>query len=206
MLTRSAVGNGAVQVSTIVAVYNGAATLARALDSVLSQQFAGNHEIIVVDDGSTDRSAEIVRLYEGRIKLIGQRNRGLAAARNRGVEASGGEYLAFLDADDVWYPKRLTKTVAPLMTDADKVLAYSDLIPTDEREVELAATYIRSGLAHAPSMDEMLHQWWPILPSTVIMRRTVFERCGGFCERFRGPGGFDDVYFWMLVREHGHLH
>jgi len=195
-----------VQVSTILAVYNGAFTLGRALESALAQQFQGSTEVVVVDDGSTDGTAALLNAYGDRIKVIRQRNRGLTAARNRGVAAAAGEYIAFLDADDIWLADRITKTVTPLVANPDLVLVYSDLLPTDENGDELAPGYVRPGVAHAPSMEEMLRQWWPILPSTVTMRRATFERCGGFCEEFKGAGGFDDIYLWMMAREHGQFH
>jgi glycosyltransferase involved in cell wall biosynthesis len=195
-----------VQVSTILAVCNGASTIGRALESALGQQFQGGTEVMVVDDGSTDGTAAVLNAYGDRIKVIRQRNRGLTAARNRGVAAAAGNYIAFLDADDTWLPDRLVKTVTPLLANPDLVLAYSDLVPTDENGTELASSYVRAGVAHAPSMEELLQQWWPILPSTVTMRRATFERCGGFCEEFKGAGGFDDIYLWMMAREHGEFH
>jgi glycosyltransferase involved in cell wall biosynthesis len=195
-----------VQVSTILAVYNGAYTVGRAIESALAQQFPGITEVVVVDDGSTDATSALLNAFGDRIKVIRQRNYGLAAARNRGVAAAAGDYIAFLDADDIWLPDRLAKTVTPLLANPDLVLAYSDLVPTDEDGTELAPGYVRPGVAHAPSMDEMLRQWWPILPSTVTMRRATFDRCGGFCEEFKGAGGFDDIYLWMMAREFGQFH
>ena len=92
--------------SVIVPVFNGARTVGRAIDSVLAQTWPA-HEIIVVDDGSTDGSAEVVRRYGERVTLIRQANRGVSLARNRGVEAASGDWLAFLDADDWYLPDRL---------------------------------------------------------------------------------------------------
>ncbi len=197
---------GQVQVSTIVAVYNGASTVGRALDSALAQQFEGSAEIVVVDDGSTDSTPGVLRGYGGCIKVLRQRNRGLAAARNAAVAAANGDYIAFLDADDIWKPERLAKTVAPLATDPEVVLVFSDLIPVDEKGVELASGYVRQGVAHAPSMEELLERWWPILPSTVTMRRDTFEACGGFCQQFKAASGFEDTYLWLLAREHGRFY
>ncbi len=194
---------GRVQVSTILAVYNGAATVARALDSALCQRFQGTSEIVVVDDGSTDATSDVLSAYREGIKIVRQRNRGLAAARNAGVAAAGGDFLAFLDADDVWKPERLAKTVAPLVNDPDVVLVFSDLIPADGNGVELASGYVRAGVAHAPSMEELLDRWWPILPSTVTMRRETFETCNGFWEQFKGANGFEDTWLWLLARERG---
>lgn len=92
--------------SVIIAVYNGAATIARAIDSVLAQSHAPL-ELIVVDDGSGDTTAEVVRGYGERVRYLHQQNAGVSAARNAGVRAARGEWLAFLDADDWYYPDRL---------------------------------------------------------------------------------------------------
>ena len=92
--------------SVIIAVYNGAATLARAIDSVLNQTYPP-HELIVVDDGSRDDTAKVARAYGERVRYVHQANAGVAAARNAGAQAASGDWLAFLDADDWYYPERL---------------------------------------------------------------------------------------------------
>lgn len=103
------------KVSVIMPVYNGEKYIEQAIDSVLSQSFR-DFELIVVDDGSTDRSAEIVGSYrDTRVRYVTNPcNLGLAAARNRGIEVSNGEYLAWLDCDDISLPNRLLKQVALL--------------------------------------------------------------------------------------------
>ena len=95
-----------VNFSVIIAVYNGAATIARAIDSILNQTQKA-HEIIIVDDGSTDSTAEIVQQYADRVRYIYQENAGVSAARNNGVKHATGNWLAFLDADDWYYPHRI---------------------------------------------------------------------------------------------------
>jgi len=92
--------------SVIIPVYNGAATLARALDSVLAQSCPA-YEIIVVDDGSTDRTSIVVSAYADQVHYIYQPNAGVSAARNFGAGIARGDWLAFLDADDWFYPDRL---------------------------------------------------------------------------------------------------
>lgn len=92
--------------SVIIPAYNAAATLARALDSVLTQTWPA-HEIIVVDDGSSDATATAVAAYGNKVRYLHQHNAGVSAARNAGAQAAGGDWLAFLDADDWYYPDRL---------------------------------------------------------------------------------------------------
>ncbi len=189
-------------VSVVMCVYNGEAHVGRALDSVFAQDFRG-FEVIVVDDGSTDRTPAILGAYGDRIRVIQQQNRGPAIARNVGVAASRATYIAFLDADDVWFAGRLAKTVAPLESNPAAVLAYSDAALVDYSDTPLAHPLVQAGQARAPSMDDMLARWWPIQPSAVTMRRETFNKCGGFSEDFQLFDGYYDTYFWMLVREQG---
>lgn len=95
-----------VKFSVIIPVYNGAATIADALQSVLEQTYPP-HEIIVVDDGSTDQTAEAVRRFGNRIRYFYQENKGVSVARNTGAGIAAGDWLVFLDADDWYYPDRL---------------------------------------------------------------------------------------------------
>jgi glycosyltransferase involved in cell wall biosynthesis len=92
--------------SVVIPVYNGAATIARAIESVLAQTFAPS-QLIVVDDGSTDETARVVAKFGERVTYLYQANAGVSAARNNGAQRAMGEWLAFLDADDWYYPDRL---------------------------------------------------------------------------------------------------
>jgi glycosyltransferase involved in cell wall biosynthesis len=103
---RIPVAGGLPRISVVMPVYDGAATIARALDSVLAQNYPA-YEVIVVDDGSRDRTSEIVESYGRRVRHIRQENAGPSVARNRGVEVATGDWVAFLDADDWYYPSRL---------------------------------------------------------------------------------------------------
>ncbi len=96
-------------ISVIVPVYNVEAYIVQAVRSVLAQTYP-HFELIIVDDGSPDRSIEICQQFDDpRIKIIRQKNRGLAGARNTGIRHAQGDYLAFLDADDLWLPEKLAK-------------------------------------------------------------------------------------------------
>jgi len=92
--------------SVIIPAYNSAATLAKAVESVIEQSWPA-HEIIVIDDGSTDNTLQTIRQFGDKIRLIQQHNSGVSVARNRGADAATGDWLAFLDADDWYYPDRI---------------------------------------------------------------------------------------------------
>jgi len=190
-----------VRVSAVIAVYNGASTIDRAIESVLKQDFSG-FEIIVVDDGSTDSTVERLKQWGDKIRVVRQANSGPASARNHGVRVAAGEYLAFLDADDEWMPGKLSKMVSALDSAPGAALAYSNFISVNKAGREQKDSLVRAGCDHAPSMGEMLTHWWPILTSAVVMRRQVFDLCGGFHEAFKSAG-YEDPYLWLLAREHG---
>lgn len=100
-------------VSVIIPTYNRAAILPKTIDNIFCQSYK-EFEVIIVDDGSTDDTADVLRRYGNRIRTIKQENRGPACARNRGVEAAQGEYIAFQDSDDLWEPMKLERQVALL--------------------------------------------------------------------------------------------
>jgi glycosyltransferase involved in cell wall biosynthesis len=189
-------------VSVIIPVFNGAATVAAAIDSALAQKFDGEFEVVVVNDGSTDTTAEVLARYGDRIKVVTQENRGLAAARNAGVANSTGEYLAFLDADDVWLPEKLAKTTGVLDADPAAGLVYTDAMLIDQTGSLVAASYIPDTHAREPSLDDLLSDWWYVLPSNVVMRRKIFDLAEGFNEEFPGGHGGEDTFMWLRAREH----
>ncbi len=185
------------RVSVIIPVHNGARTVAAALDSVLAQTFT-DYEIIAIDNNSTDASREVLARYADKVKILEEPKRGPSATRNTGVRASSGEYLAFLDADDWWRPTILERTVEVLDRDPECALVYTDLALADSTGREQMASL--AGNSHPPTVDDMLKQLWPILPSGVLMRRRAFDLAGGFPEDLIA---FEDVYLWLRAREHG---
>lgn len=185
------------RVSVIVPVHNAARTVAAALDSALAQTFT-DFEIIAIDNRSTDASREVLARYADRVKVFEEPKRGPSAARNCGVLASSGEYLAFLDADDWWRPTMLERTVEVLDRDPECALVYTDLALADSTGREQMASL--AGDSNPPTVDDMLKTLWPILPSGVLIRRRAFDLAGGFPEDLIA---FEDVYLWLRVREHG---
>jgi glycosyltransferase involved in cell wall biosynthesis len=190
------------RVAVVIPVFNGADTISRAIGSALGQTYDDQLEIVVVNDGSTDTTAEVLQCYGDRIRIIDQQNRGPAAARNAAVAASSAEYIAFLDADDTFTPDKLARTVPHLACNSNAALLFHDAIVLNRNGDQLPQSYVWAERAYAPSMDELLAKFWPIVPSTVVMRRSVFEACGGFCEEFRTPG-YEDPELWIRARECG---
>lgn len=188
-------------VSVIIPAYNASRTLAEALDSVFAQEFRGEVEVIVTNDGSTDSTDCVLERYQDRVQIIRQENHGMPAARNVAIRRSSGEYLAFLDADDVWLPGRLAKTVTALERNPAAVLAFSDYARMYASGNVVQSSTVPPRHAHAPSLEEMLAHWWQIAPTTVTMRRSVWDLCGGF--RREARVGFEDLYLFTLAREHG---
>lgn len=164
-------------VSVVMPCYNAAAFVAQAVDSVLQQTYP-DVELIVVDDGSTDGSLDILRAYGDRLTLLQQPNQGPYPARNRGVAASRGEFLAFLDADDWWAPDCLARLHAA-MHGSDAAVAYCGWqnvgLPGPRGEPHVPPDYEREGKlecflrAAAP---------WPI--HAALLRRSVWDEVGGF--------------------------
>ncbi|HXZ87495.1 MAG TPA: glycosyltransferase family A protein [Candidatus Binataceae bacterium] len=189
------------RVSAIIPVYNGAATIAEAVDSALAQSWR-DLEVIVVDDGSNDDTPAILDRYGDRIRVIAQRNRGPAAARNAAARIATGEYLAFLDADDRWLPTMIERCLAELEKAPECVLAYTNLSVVDSGGRTLATSLINGETAHAPTLEEMLGQMWPIMTSGVVIKRAAFDRTGGFREEFT-RASFEDIHLWMVAREQG---
>ncbi len=186
------------RVSVIIPVFNAARTIEQAIDSVRAQTFT-DFEIIVVDDGSTDGSMEIIRRYGGAVKLLQQQNRGPSAARNLAISNSSGESLGFLDGDDWWKPEFLATMLAALERDPQAVMAYCDLQLVDSLGRPFP-TALRLSDGHAPTVQEMLDRLWPIVPSGVVIRRAALDAVGGYPEPLRA---FEDVYLWLLLREKG---
>jgi glycosyltransferase involved in cell wall biosynthesis len=170
-----------VNVSVIIPVYNRPKLVTRAIDSVLAQTSEALYEIIVVDDGSTDDTKESLHAYRDRITLLEQENSGVSAARNRGIEAAKGEWIALLDSDDTWHPDKLKMQLAYHANNLH--LKWSH---TNERWIRNGKE-VRQKVQHAKGSGACFADnlaFCKIAPSTVLIHRSLFERYGLFDERF----------------------
>jgi glycosyltransferase involved in cell wall biosynthesis len=165
-------------VSVVVASYNMLRYLPRAIDSILGQSYP-NLEVIVVDDGSTDATASFTASLSGdrRINVCRQDNRGQASAKNRGIELSRGDFIGFLDADDLWLPDKLARQLPLFEGRPDVGVVYSEYecIDAEGRKVPKGPTDMRRGRVSG----QLLIQNFVSFP-TALVRRECFERCGAF--------------------------
>lgn len=197
-------------VSVVIPVHNGEATISRTIDSALQQRYGGEVEIVVVNDGSTDETVSIVDKYRdryrGRISLLSRATRGgVSAATNTGVRASKGDYVAFLHADDTWMPEKLARTIPELERDPGAVLVYHDANEFDDSERITKRSHYPKGHTTAATHRDLLKNRSPstlILLTTVVMRRTTFEQCGGFAEELTSA---EDLWMWLRASEYGHF-
>jgi len=164
-------------VSVIIPTYNRAATLERAIQSVLVQTSPAM-EIIVVDDASTDNTAELLQQYADKIKIISkEQNRGVSFSRNAGIQIAGGDWIAFLDSDDQWEPRKLEKQTSFHAAQPNLLISQCDEI------------WIRNGVRVNPMAKHAKQGGWIfeacvplciVSPSAVIMHQQVFEQVGMF--------------------------
>lgn len=197
-------------VSVIIPVYGAENYIADTLRSVLAQTYT-NFEVLIVDDGCLDRSIEICQQFsDPRIKIIHQKNRGLAGARNTGIRHAQGEYLAFLDADDLWLPSKLEKHVQHLNGSLQVGLSFSYSIFIDEQGNPTGIYQIPSRIKNI-TPDYALRRNPVGNGSTVVARKAAFqaiefqENRHGEVENFYFDEDFkqaEDLECWTRIATH----
>ncbi len=168
-------------VSAIVPVYQGEGVIRGAVRSALAQTYR-NLEVIVVDDGSADRTLDVLRaLDDPRLFVLEQRNGGASAARNLGLRHARGEYVAFLDADDRWLPRKIEIEVELLRRASTPGIAYSWYFAVDDagRLLQRSRTTAFEGFA----LDGILRSETFLLPSVSLYDRRIFDAVGPFAAR-----------------------
>lgn len=184
--------HGSPQVSVIIPTYNRAWILPEAVDSVLAQDYPA-FELIVVDDGSSDDTVDVLAAYRDRLTLIRRQNRGVSAARNTGIRAASGPLIAFLDSDDFWLPGKLAEQVAFLQRHPRSMICQTEEI------------WIRNGIRVNPGkrhrkprgdIFERSLELCLVSPSAVMLRRRLLDQVGLFDESLPACEDYD---LWLRV-------
>lgn len=169
-------------VSIILPTYNRAYCLDRTIQAVLDQTYE-NWELIVIDNHSTDLTIQLIESYhESRIKVVSIHNHGnIAASRNKGLREAQGQYLAFLDSDDWWRPDKLEKSLRALETGADFVYHHS-IVTREDATGTLHYKRVNAWQVRSPVFEDLLLNGNPICCSSVVVRKCLFDKIGGFSE------------------------
>lgn len=183
------------KVSVVIPVYNARDVIGETIESVLAQTWT-DREIVVVDDGSSDGSGDIVRSFGERVRYVRQENGGVARARNRGIAESTGEYVALLDHDDLWHPTKLDKQVAVLDGRPEVGMVVTDVAHLDREGKPLGV--IGAGYNPSETFARLFVRGFVPTPSAAMIRRSVLETVGGFDERFHSAG-LDDHELWTRI-------
>ena len=178
-------------VSVVIPNYNYARYLQQAIDSVLNQDYTPI-EVIVVDDGSTDNSSEILLSYGARIKVIKINNSGAPTARNFGLMSTQGEYIAYLDSDDYWMENKISSQIQRLVeTRTELVYCAMSVI-----EVESGCIAVSTENREGSFKNEFLNHpgRTPFPPSTVLMTRNLVSKAGIWDTTFQSPAEDFDYF------------
>ena len=168
-------------VAVIIPAYNCDRYIVQAIESVLAQQDC-KYEIIVIDDGSTDSTEQVLEPYKDRIRYIKQENQGVAAARNHGIASARASLISFLDADDYFLPGKLARQAEILLRRSDLGIVHSGWQRVDSEGNKLLDV---RPWEQAPELDlENWLRWKPVLPSAMMFRREWLQYVGGFDPRF----------------------
>lgn len=188
-------------ICAIIPVYNGRRYLREAVESVVKQTLRPDR-LIIIDDGSTDGSLEVLEelALPMPLTVISQANRGQAASRNKGVSLAGTEFIAFLDQDDIWYPRHCELLLAHLQASPKMGWAYSNCDSVAQDGTLIMARMLDSFPITHPKRDlrTCLSEDMFILPSAALIRRTAFEEIGGFDEQLVGYED-DDLFLRLFV-------
>ncbi len=185
-----------IKVSIIIPCYNYETRVARAIESALSQDFAGAYEIIVVDDGSTDSSGEVIDQYKDRVTVAHIENGGVADARNFGIRLAHGEYIACLDADDAMVPEFLSLLVPVLDADRGLGISYGSLqINFDE------SSHNRKGTWPGKYDYGLQATGNNCVPSACVFRKEAWARAGGYRSQYTPA---EDAELWLRITSVGY--
>jgi glycosyltransferase involved in cell wall biosynthesis len=184
-------------ISVIISVYNGEKTIQETIESVLNQTFR-DFELIIINDGSTDATLEIINnIPDPRIQIFSYPNAGLNASRNRGLSQAQGEYISFIDADDLWTADKLELQLKALQENAEAAVVYSWTDYIDEN-----SQFLRLGPHHnftGDVFEKLLLADFVGSGSNPLVRKQAFEKVGNFDESIKGC---QDLDMWVRLARH----
>jgi glycosyltransferase involved in cell wall biosynthesis len=183
------------KVSVIIPAYNSEKYIAEAIESVFAQTYPG-YEVIVVDDGSTDGTLQLLKRYDSRIKVLTKVNGGPASARNLAINNSCGEYIAFLDSDDLWVEEKLDEQVAFLNKHPEVGLVFGEILIFEERGGK-HIILSKNGWTGDPTFRQLLFGNY-IPNSTVVIRRRCVDKVGLLNESAELIA-VEDHEYWMRI-------
>lgn len=191
-------------ISVIIPLFNAEDSIEKALVSVANQTWIQEFEIIVINDGSTDSSQGVVENYiqnnpSSIIQLINQENGGVSNARNTGLKIPKGDYIAFLDADDEWYPEKIERQMQYLL---DNTLGI-DFISCRRKFHKILFPYQINKNNLAPISFRKLMIRNEVHPSTVVFKRAVLINAGYFNDDQRYA---EDVNYWLKIAQHNKMY
>lgn len=187
--------NSSPLVSIILPTYNGAPFLPESVESILAQTY-NPYEVIIVDDGSTDNTKEVLKPFAQKIRYINlEQNKGLPVARNTGIRLAQGEYIAFIDADDLWLPEKLQTNVEYFGRHPDVGMVYSGHTNIDEKGRTLNGG-VKKRLPSGKIFFQLYSEQNFIIPSSVVVRKEVFETTGLFDEQLVNCQDWD---MWLRI-------
>lgn len=200
------------KVSVIIPVFNGERFIAEAIQSVMDQTLPPL-EVIVVDDGSSDKTDKIIQTVSGPLPILYRRqsNQGAAAARNVGASLARGEWIAFLDADDVWYPEKLAVQAEHFKTHPDISFFYSDMDVIDEKGAVQQHAFLSKDLKQRrerrkTDLVSIIFGERPFpYPSAVVLRKESFINSGGFDPAFE-LNYHEDFELFARIARSGRIH
>jgi glycosyltransferase involved in cell wall biosynthesis len=189
------------RVSVIIPSYNCARYLGRAIDSVNAQTYK-DYEILVVDDGSTDDTKDVAMQYGRKVTYLYQQNHGVSTARNHAISKASGELLAYLDADDMWYPEKLERQVAFLDAHQECGMVHGEMSVINEQDEILHLRFYEETKRDVPQgycVPKLLMRCH-IQTLTVVERRSSFDRVGVFDDRLPIV---QDYLHWIMIAAEG---
>ncbi len=188
-------------VSIIVPTFNDKKFVSDALNSIFAQSYT-DYEVIVVDGGSTDGTLEILKQYEGKITLFRQKGRGVSQAKNEAIGRAKGEYITFLDADDLWYPEKLKIQVEFLNTHPEYGFCSSDVDFFNEEGIFIKGAIRQEKNPRSGQVFDELFRNNFISSATIFLRRECFDKAGLFNERIFYA---EDTDMWLRIAKYFQL-